>query len=450
MDDLTLNSGEVILHRTQTLIICGVRYEAVFTTTRLILVASGTGTIYDDIPLADIHLAVSGVNKLREPVITLTIGSPGGENRNIDLIFIRQAGDLSNADLGKCITVLREQKVPVEIRSQSAGPEFSSSGQRILPGELIGEEPFLRPAVPDWTVFGTSRKEKKPLPSEAPKQAPIVLIAGALFIVIILLIGMVVTVQLISGKNTAVNQSVNGSNVTGKVASSAAPTPIPGLQVTTPPVPSTPTLTVPKNGVWIGISYPGNFSGYIGGQGRQIEVNSSGDVFYKIPVSDAMIEGQIGKGDGSPEKIEVGIYNGGTLVSKSETRKPWGVVDIHVMVGPALGNPVVTETPVLQPTISPYASLPPASVPTTGVWVRVYYPGNYTGSIRSTGLTTEVNSTGDRFYPVPITSGMIDGSIEKQDGSADTLIVEVYRGGSLISRGYTITPRGVLNINAVV
>jgi hypothetical protein len=202
--------------------------------------------------------------------------------------------------------------------------------------------------------------------------------------------------------------------------------------------------------VWVMISYPGNFTGYIGAQGRQIETNGSGNRFYNIPVHDAMIDGWIEKEDGSPEKIEVGIYNGGVLVLKSETKKPWGVVDIHVMVGPAIRNPVVTATPDLKITVSPYASLPPASIPNSGVWVRVYYPGNYTGSIRGNGLIINVHSTGDRFYQLSMASGMIDGSIEKQDGTANTLITEVYKGGKLISRSYTDTPLGVVNINTVV
>jgi hypothetical protein len=448
MGDLNLSRDEVILQKTQTLILNGVRHEAVLTGKRLILVTSETGSIHEDILFAEIDLAKSGVNKLREPIITLNVHSPGGDKRTIELIFIRLDGNQHIAELEKCIAILRQHNVSVEAGNHVAGPAFSGSGQRIIPGELTGEEQVSRPAVPELTPFGTTRQRRQPLPDETSPQSPLTVIAAVLFIIVVLMIGLVVAGQMLNGKNVPVNQSVTGSNITTRGVSSASPTP--RTQATSGTVSSAPALTVPKNGVWVLISYRGNFTGYIGAQGRQIGINSSGNQSYKLPVGDAMIEGLIEKEDGSPEKIEVGIYNGGTLVSKSETKKPWGGIDIHVKVGPAIGNPVVTATPVLITTISPYVFLPPASIPSSGVWVRVYYPGNYTGSIRAKGLIINVNSTGDRFYPLAITSGMIDGSIEKQDGTANALIIEVYKGGKLISRSYTAIPRGVVNINAVV
>lgn len=448
MGDLNLNSDEAILQKTQTIILNGVRHEAVLTGRRLILVTSETGSIHEDILFAEIDLAKSGVNKLREPIITLHVNSPGGEKRTIELIFIRLDGNQNIAELGKCIAIFREHNVPVEAGNQVAGPAFSGSGQRIIPGELTGDEQVSRPAVPELALYGTTRQRRQPLPDETSPQSPLTVIAAVLFIIVVLVIGMVVAGQMLNGKNVPVNQSVTGSNITTREGSSASPTPSP--QVTSGTVSSAPVFTVPKNGVWVLISYRGNFTGYIGAQGRQIGINSSGNQSYQLPVSNAMVEGSIEKEDGSPEKIEVGIYNGGTLVSKIETKKPWGVVDIHVMVGPAIGNPVVTATPVLITTISPYAFLPQASIPSSGVWVRVFYSGNFTGSIRANGLITNVNSTGDQFYQFPLASGTIDGTIEKQDGTANTLIIEVYKGGKLISQSYTATPWGMVNINAVV
>jgi len=38
--------------------------------------------------------------------------------------------------------------------------------------------------------------------------------------------------------------------------------------------------------------------------------------------------------------------------------------------------------------------------------------------------------TGNRFYQLSLAGGMIDGSIEKQDGTANNLLIEVYRGGT--------------------
>ncbi|MFA6226133.1 MAG: hypothetical protein WC620_08170 [Methanoregula sp.] len=89
MDNLNLNSDEAIILTTQTIIIDGIRHEALLTDRRLILAESETGRIHEDIPFADIRLAISGVNKLREPIITISFKSPEAENRTLELIFIR-------------------------------------------------------------------------------------------------------------------------------------------------------------------------------------------------------------------------------------------------------------------------------------------------------------------------------------------------------------------------
>ena len=449
MGDLNLNSDESILQTTQTLIINGVRHEAVLTGRRLILVTSETGSIHEDILFAEIGLARSGVNSLREPILTLNINSPGGEKRTVDLIFIRLTGGQNIAELEKCIAILKEHHVPTEAKSQIAGPAFSGRGERIKPGELAGEEKVDRPAVPELNLFGTSRKHRQPLPDETPPHSPLIIIAAAVLIIVVFVGGVVFVGMMMNAKNVPVNQSVAGSKTPIKGVSSVPTTPTPSPQINSSTVSSAPLMTVPNNGVWVMISYPGNFTGYIGAQGRQIETNGSGNRFYNIPVHDAMIDGWIEKEDGSSEKLEVGIYNGGALVSKSETTKPLGVVDIHVMVGPAIGN-IVVIPPSPEITVSPYTSLPLASIPPSGVWVRVFYPRNFTGIIRANGYLKSVNGMGDQFYQLPMTSGLIDGSIEKLDGSADTLIIEVYQRGTLISRSYTTIPLGVVNINAKI
>ena len=71
LNNIKLASDESILHKTQTIIIKGVRYEAVLTNKRLITVESETGHIREDILFEEIDLAISGENKFHEPVITL-------------------------------------------------------------------------------------------------------------------------------------------------------------------------------------------------------------------------------------------------------------------------------------------------------------------------------------------------------------------------------------------
>ena len=116
-------------------------------------------------------------------------------------------------------------------------------------------------------------------------------------------------------------------------------------------------------------------------------------------------------------------------------------------------TPLSTQTPQVLPTtaVSPVSTAPPQYlIPKTGVWVRLQYPGNYVGYIGAQALYKQVNSTGEQYLQLPVANGMIDGSIEKQDGSTDNLIVEIYKDGTLISQKSTRTPNGVLDIHVSV
>jgi hypothetical protein len=450
MDNLNLNSDEEIIHKTQSIIINGVRHEAVLTSRRLILVESETGSIHEDILFAEIGLAISGVNKLREPVITFTISSPGEEKRTIELIFIRLAGNQNLVELEKCIAILKERHVPVEAQSPLAGPDLLRRGDRTNTGESVAEGHLSCPAVPDWTLPGRSRQGGRPLPEEDPKKSPLTIIAAIVIIIVIFVGGAFIVGQVMNAKNVPVQKNVTGSDIATTPVPSPSLTPTPQPQGTsgTDSIPH--SVSVPTNGVWVQISYPGNFSGFIGAQGSRLEVNSSGNQLYQLPVQNTMIDGSIGKMDGSAEKLEVRIYNGGTLISQSETQKPGGVVDIHVKVGPATGNNVVTTPQLPEIRVSPYASLPNVSIPSSGVWVRVFSPGNFIGSIGANGQFREVNGTGDQFYQLSIAGGMIDGSIGKQEGTVSNLIIEIYKNGALVSQSYTSAPRGVVDIHTSV
>jgi hypothetical protein len=112
-------------------------------------------------------------------------------------------------------------------------------------------------------------------------------------------------------------------------------------------------------------------------------------------------------------------------------------------------TPVVTYAPVpsVLPTPTPVATQTPLvptgpTVPATGVWVLVNYTGNYSGEIGSQGSFLQVNASGSQFYPLAITGGIVDGSIDKQDGNARNMTVEVYQDGTLVSTNSITEPYG--------
>lgn len=460
MDNLNLNSDETIIKKTQIVIITGVRYEAVLTSRRLILIENETGRIHEDIPFAEIDQAISGVNKLREPIITLTINSPGGEKRSLEIIFIHFIGDKNIVELEKCIAIFKEHDVPTGGISTLTIRALLTKVDRKNKGTLVVEEQVSRPAVPEWTVFGPSRNINQAPEEEYPERSPLNTIA-IMFIIVMVMIGGITLV----GQSLREKAQPDPHNLTATVkgvvtiSSSPSPTPTPTRMVTSVPTESVPQISIPPNGVWVRVQYPGNFYGNIGARGRNIEVNSTGMQWYQLPVVDTTIDGTITKRDGSSDKLLVEIYKDGKLISRKSTKSPYGSIELLGTGSEDLTNDVATntvatnvsKTQVPSPDIqTTEAYLPKISIPTTGVWVRVYYPGSFSGSLGGRGLSTPIKSTGDQLYEIPANVGMVEGTIEKADASNGKLVTEVYKDGTLISRMETSKPQGLIDVHVPV
>ena len=453
MDNLNLNNDEAIIHTTQTIIINGVRHEAVLTSRRLILVESEKGQIHEDILFADIVLAKSGVNKLREPIITISFNSPDGESRTLDLIFIPGTGGQNSRDIEKCIAILKQHAVPVESRNLVGDAVCRDRGERANTGVLAVDEKTVRPAVPEWSFMGAPQQSKQPLKEEeVPERSPIFLIGMMILVIGVIISGMFIVGQVIHAKNVPVSQNVTEPAVTTIVTITPGPLPIPApvSQVTPIPAESLPSIAIPPSGIWVRVDYPGNFSGSIGALGRNVEISDSGIQYYQLPVIDTNIDGSIAKLDGSSEKMVVEVYKDGVLISRKSTRAPFGLIEqIGTGTEPITNNVVVTPVPTQESqVIEDY--LPAISIPSAGIWVRVYYPGNFSGTVGGRGIFTPIKSNGDQLYNIPVNVGIVEGSIEKEDASAGKMVVEVYKDGARMSRAMTTVPHGLIDVHTPV
>jgi hypothetical protein len=116
--------------------------------------------------------------------------------------------------------------------------------------------------------------------------------------------------------------------------------------------------------------------------------------------------------------------------------------------------PPVTTTippPTVQQTVTPQATIimptqPQVLIPSTGVWVRVLYSGNFTGSVGSAGKMRPVTGSVDKFYQVPTIDGIVQALIQKQDASGNVLTAEVYRNGTLVKNVSITAPRGTIDL----
>ena len=110
---------------------------------------------------------------------------------------------------------------------------------------------------------------------------------------------------------------------------------------------------------------------------------------------------------------------------------------------------IATQTPVPQITLTP-TPLPTAMIPERGVWVKVQYSGNFTGRIGTSGNLKEVNGSGDQYYQIPINDGIVEVLLQKEDGSANMLIVEIYQNGKMVARSTKATPFGAVEVRETI
>jgi hypothetical protein len=112
-------------------------------------------------------------------------------------------------------------------------------------------------------------------------------------------------------------------------------------------------------------------------------------------------------------------------------------------------TPTVPQTPAPQITLVPTPQ-PTVIMPDKGVWVKVHYAGNFTGRVGTSGDLKQVNGSGDQYYQIPITEGIVEVSIQKEDGSGNVLAVEVYQNGRMVTRSIKATPFGAIDIREIL
>lgn len=178
-----------------------------------------------------------------------------------------------------------------------------------------------------------------------------------------------------------------------------------------------------------------------------MDVKSAGTQIFALPVQDTTINAAIRKTEDTYDRLEVAVYNGGVALAYQETTTPRGLVEMQVPVGQAGSGP---SQPLAASQMTATTGPVIYTVPATGVWVHVAYPGNYTGSITANGLRKQIDASGDQIYQMVMKTGAIDGVLEKSDGSVEPLEIEVYRDGVLIDLANTTTPRGTAEIHTTL
>src|SRR5208283_1319642 len=82
--------------------------------------------------------------------------------------------------------------------------------------------------------------------------------------------------------------------------------------------------------------------------------------------------------------------------------------------------------------------------PPGGVWVKVTYNGTYYGEYGNPGSLIEARGTGVQFYAIKNSNGLVQDTFRKMDYSGETLTVEVYNNGTMVTHISKSTPGGTI------
>jgi hypothetical protein len=142
---------------------------------------------------------------------------------------------------------------------------------------------------------------------------------------------------------------------------------------------------------------------------------------------------------------------GGGVIYSTTLQGNTGVPSVPVTTTAIPTVTTIVPIPTVQPTATPQVAPEPPSqphviIPTTGVWVRVIYSGNFTGTVGTSGNMRLVTGSIDQLYQVPTIDGTVEALIQKLDGSGNVLTTEVYKNGQMVKRGTIIVPRGTIDL----
>jgi hypothetical protein len=148
--------------------------------------------------------------------------------------------------------------------------------------------------------------------------------------------------------------------------------------------------------------------------------------------------------------LVAGAFIYSTILQGNEVEPP--VIPVTPAITPEatmIPTPTVSPSPTPQITILPTPQ-PTLSMPDKGVWVKVQYTGNFTGRVGTAGNMKQVNASGDQYYQIPINDGIVEVVLQKEDGSGNMLVVEVYQNGKMVTRSTKTTPYGTIEVHETI
>jgi len=177
------------------------------------------------------------------------------------------------------------------------------------------------------------------------------------------------------------------------------------------------------------ISYDGDWSGSIGGDGSSRSVDGSGTETFDIDGDPFIVSANAQKQDDSSDVLTVEILQGGEVIARQTTSASYGVAQ------------VTSEDDVSSGDGSSESESESAST----YEVQVNYDGEWQGSISAGGSSRSVQESGSETIEVDGSPDIISANAQKQDGSGE-LTIQILEDGEIVEETSTSAEYGVAQV----
>jgi len=503
MGTLYLNSGESIIQTTDRIGVNSIPSDLVLTTRRLILVDSTHGTAEPlMIPFATILSLQGGWNSNGDPVITLTLTDTGGmgSTQLLDLVFFQQSHEHRKEECDGWVKYLMDHIVLAHQKTICTYLPMADQERGMQPSIRRGVAPeMIRPhtsivssrPVPSGEVMTPHQPDPLEVFTEEGEESPVAQIP--------------VTPDVIDSSPVPEHEPESPESTTPRepdFESAIAPetcevSPVAQIPVTPDVIDSSPVPEHEPESPESATPREPDFESAIAPETCEVspvaQIPVTPDVIDSSPVPEHEPESpdtissplpvdivlpEIHREGASsmttiappePKIITAGEPPAGEIPPKtpsSPSPAPGSrshTLIVAIMIGMIIlaiaggvgfyslylkKNDIRDAAPSITPTpsVSQTPTLPQVTIPQNGVWVRVVCNSTFLGWIGNPGSLHMVSGSGDQFYMIQNSDGLVQASFQKQEYTGDSLTIEIYNKGSLITHRTVRAPKGTIEL----
>jgi hypothetical protein len=177
------------------------------------------------------------------------------------------------------------------------------------------------------------------------------------------------------------------------------------------------------------ISYDGEWSGSIGGDGSSRTVDGSGTETFDVDGDPFIVSANGQKQDDSSGELSVEILQDGEVIARETTSAEYGLAQVTSEDGinEEGGNSGETESG------STYE-------------VRIEYSGEWRGNVAAGGSSRSIEGTGSETVGVDGSPDVISANAQKSDDSSQELTIQILENGDVVEETSTTAEYGVAQV----